>query len=618
MTTTMWFVAGVFSILFIVWFAVRLYNGINDGGGMLIHTRRGALVLAAVIAAVCCWVSFGKGVTAEYSPGGGDSDSSVTAAADTSPEADPSSVPTEDPNDFAPRFNFSERSLNELLADFPDRTFSENSLFSLRKDRIAAQMPYLSWQFDDAVNFPLTKILDKLDLINSGELQGEELQALIDEVMNDIQIEVMRNPVMGDMIIRAMAKIPAIYRNNSEKIDELIAMCDEYYAKKEGGVEGLMWFTLVVNNQVLVTDEYRETVGAYAVAYLRMLSATSITKRTSTLHWCLPPMTELDDNFSRTVESNVEDSLEAILLVYRNKENGKETVAAGINLYDQRIEIYSPQVTPEPTPEPTATPGPQETPGPHETPKPSSPPKETPEPTPTPTPTSTPAPTPTPTATPAPTPTPTLAPTYSFTALYRIEGTTAGHEWKTEQLTGFKSGDEKYYKYASPLPGYRTTKVEVIQQSEKDLIKKSLDSLTAKFTDHDIVVVIWCKPNGTDKPGPKDPNDLWEDPGGAGNGDGLDTPEPTAPPDLGQDESNPPIVTPTSPPAINTPPGKNDDYVDNGDNPFTSPTPVKPQKPVIDPGTTPGGTTPGTSGTPSAPTTGNGDGIDNVGAPVKP
>lgn len=571
MTTTMWFVAGVFSILFIVWFAVRLYNGIKDNGGMLIHTRRGALVLAAVIAAVCCWVSFGKGVTAEYSPGGGDSDSSVTTAADTSPEADLSPVPTEDPNDFAPRFNFSERSLNELLADFPDRTFCENSLFSLRKDRVAAQMPYLSWQFDDAVNFPLIKILDKLDLINSGELQGEELQALIDEVMNDIQIEVMRNPVMGDMIIRAMAKIPAIYRNNSEKIDELIAMCDEYYAKKEGGVEGLMWFTLVVNNQVLVTDEYRETVGAYAVAYLRMLSATSITKRTSTLHWCLPPMTELDDNFSRTVESNVEDSLEAILLVYRNKENGKETVAAGINLYDQRIEIYGPQVTPEPTPEPTPDP----TPGPTATPKPSSPPKETPGPTPTPTPTSTPAPTstPTPTATPAPTPTPTLTPTYSFTALYRIEGTTAGHEWKTEQLTGFKSGDEKYYKYAPPLPGYYTTKVEVIQRSEKDLTKKSLDSLTAKFTDHDIVVVIWCKPNGTDKPGPKDPNDLWEGPGGAGNGDGLDPPESTTPPDLGQDESNPPIVTPP-PPVITSRP--NTDYEDNNVPPPTDPIPTQP------------------------------------------
>lgn len=171
-------------------------------------------------------------------------------------------------------------------------------------------------------------------------------------------------------------------------------------------------------------------------------------------------------------------------------------------------------------------------------------------------------------------------PTYSIRVGYRIEGTTPGHEWHApDGGSGFKSGDTYGTLTYPQLPGYHVTRYEIVSGKTSDFISISNISLKAKFTDHSISVMIWYEPNPGSTPGPKDPDDLWEDPGGGGDNDddGPGTVQPTQPPDLPYNTPTP-TPTPTPKPTPTPAPTPTDDpFKDNVDPPATDPIPVQSQ-----------------------------------------
>lgn len=353
-TIKRWIVAGVFilaAVGFWIGFAIQSNNNQGDTGRF-------------------------PSTTASPSPS---ASATPTASPSPSPSAEPDNDPYDPENDF-PLIDIDEIRRDDFRAEFPDHIFSGNSLWDRGDERITAIKAAMkaagksnkiindldagktsTHGMGDAVNFPITKLTEKLKEINSGKLSEDELEALYAEVMHDLEAEIIKNPAMGEMFLKGFSKVPSIMKLNGDAITEMLKMFEDARERTSDPIGLSYWLRGDAKDptKVYVSDEYVDVIARYVIITLRHCEANGITVRTSTHNWVLVTDGNTKDNTINALaypdEADYQESQEALLLVYYGKET--ERVAMGINIWDQRLEIYEPtQPKPDPSTEPSDPP----------------------------------------------------------------------------------------------------------------------------------------------------------------------------------------------------------------------------------------------------------------------
>lgn len=591
--THLWVIAVVLTALAaLFWLRYQRSTLVTNNFVPRVIGRRLVLAWAATLAAVFFWAMFvwqsNSALDRQNDPGSTSPNPSAstqpTESESPTPSAEPSDEPYDPENDF-PLIDIDEIRRDDFRAEFPDHEFNGNSLWDRGHERIAAIKAAMKaagkenliindrdtgkpsvHAMGDAVNFPITKLTEKLSAIQSGKLSEEELEALYAEVMHDLEVEIIKNPTMGEMFLQGFAKSSSIMKLNGDAINEMLQMFEDARAKADDPIGLSYWLRGDPKNptKIYTSDEYVDVIARYVIITLRHCEASGITVRTSTHNWALKTDGNTKDNtinaLAYTEEADYQESQEALLVVFYGKE--AERVAMGINIWDQRLEIYEP-TQPKPvdtTPPPvTTTPPPQQTP----------PPKQTPPP-------------PVHTPTPTPTPTPKL---YNLYVEHRVAGENT--LLKSCSESGFAAGAE-YTHGIHWYSGYKFSNITVTraagngvnysQDHTRTNINADPDKSTfgGAFTDHDIYIVVWYVkiPDGQ---GAKDPNKVIDHPLINGPIDGNSDVE----------VSEPPMVTErptwTQPPVVTAPPPKPGNN-ENIDPPPTDPVPVH-SSTVVDPGT---------------------------------
>ncbi len=307
----------------------------------------------------------------------------------------------------------------------------------------------------DAFNFPYSTV-EK----GKTKYSEEDIQQMIEETRE----EIMRNPVMLDMLLQGMKEMKltdgtSVYDLNADWVGDYLAMYDEYgvgafvtyhtrYWERYGfelphdGEDVDQWRALHPNapdptdddlelipldeSSTVVTSSTsaygrqgrvtEKPVGAYklyvtdyhiltakrALTWLDRCAVIGVETYSTTKHYPLNSTQNANDvrTYLNTDKDYV-DKQPALVFSVMTKDEKKQLLF-GFNVYDMRLEIFERTAKPvQPEKNPTPKPQPTPVPGPTPTPTP------TPTPVPVPTPTPTPDPTPTPTPTPDPTPDPT-------------------------------------------------------------------------------------------------------------------------------------------------------------------------------------------------------------------
>lgn len=307
----------------------------------------------------------------------------------------------------------------------------------------------------DAVTFPFSTVAkDKKDYSKED----------IEKMYGELKEEIMRNPVMGDMVLQGMAYMAltdgttvkdlnddwvkdflAIYDekgcgafvtyhtrywerygielpHDGEDVDqwradhpnapeptqadlELIPVDDTSVPTPDSSIAGSYGRQGLVaesrtGNKLFVTDYYVDSAKRI-LAWLDRCTIEGVETYATSVHW---PLNSTENaNKVRTYRNEDKDYIDkqpALIFSVKVKDSSKQ-ILFGFNIYDMRLEIFERTATPVKA-DPEPKPQPKPSPSPNPTPNP------TPVPVPTPTPTPTPNPTPTPDPTPpGPTPTPT-------------------------------------------------------------------------------------------------------------------------------------------------------------------------------------------------------------------
>lgn len=314
----------------------------------------------------------------------------------------------------------------------------------------------------DAVTFPFSTV----------EAGKKKYNEDIDQMYAELQEEIMRNPVMGDMVLQGMQYMfltdnTSIADLNDGWVDDFESTYDTYgigafityhtrYWEKYGfelphdGEDVNAWreahpdapnpteddLQLIVdedntptptttaygrqrqsNNttvryKLFVTDYYVGTAKRI-LTFLDRCAIQGVKTYSTARHW--PLNSALNANQVRTYmneDNSYVDKQPALIFCVLTKD-GTRQILFGFNIYDMRLEIFertSTLVTPDPDPTPRPNPDPTPTPDPDPTPRPDPDPTPNPDPTPTPDPDPTPRPDPDPTPTPVPNPTPIPVP----------------------------------------------------------------------------------------------------------------------------------------------------------------------------------------------------------------
>ena len=352
-----------------------------------------------------------------------------------------------------------EQMYTEYLRDFLDSSMPN------RNDERTKAASLVGWgktegaKMYDAVSFPFSTV-------QKGK--KEYTQEDIDKMYEELQEEIMRNPVVGDMLIQGMAYMSLTDKTtvkdlNEDWVNDFLAMYDEYgcgyfityhtrYWEKYGfelphdGEDVAAWRAEHPNapdpteadlELIPLDDEEIPTptttiAGAYgregkvakpagiyklyvteyyarsakrALAWLDRCSCEGVETYSTSIHW--PLNSTSNANKVRTYRNENKEYVEKLpaLCFSVLTKDSKKQLLFGFNIYDMRLEIFERTSKPvSPDPEPEKK---QPTPTPDPTPNP----KPTPTPVPVPVPDPDPDPDPTPTPTPDPTPTPTPDPT---------------------------------------------------------------------------------------------------------------------------------------------------------------------------------------------------------------
>lgn len=220
-----------------------------------------------------------------------------------------------------------------------------------RREAVAA----VGGQFE----FPVSIPFEDFEALKSGKATPEQLQA----ALHAIQVKIMTDPIYQDQMYQGYIMFPeeAISLNQwlpiwKDDLDGIFANEDTLYR----GINGML-----NNDATAQTDEVFYN-GVRAAMMLDFMKVTGVEAAESAHNWMLPITTNASD--TRTVESSVQESSSALILVARYKlsdgTEGEVAIKIGFNLYDQRLELFDPKVPvksepadSEPEPEDTNPPG---------------------------------------------------------------------------------------------------------------------------------------------------------------------------------------------------------------------------------------------------------------------
>lgn len=212
---------------------------------------------------------------------------------------------------------------NNLVVDLDRLNLPNNS-----REFIDYSMPNRSEErveksgFSDAVSMPFKDKSEK---------------ALYEELKD----EILRNPVLGDMVARGLSSLKADGKTVVEWnpwIKDFIGKTDQAMKldliQKPRGME--IWLTCTGDGTILVTEKYfRYAAGLDAI--LDRLVKVGIDNPKSVENYCLP-LVVLASN-TRTEKADYQEDKEAFILKYVRKD-GKVEFIIGFNLKDKRIEIF--------------------------------------------------------------------------------------------------------------------------------------------------------------------------------------------------------------------------------------------------------------------------------------
>ena len=309
-----------------------------------------------------------------------------------------------------------EDSLSKMYSDF-SKVFLDNSMPNQNAARTSAASK-VGWGKDstskmfDAVSFPFEAV------------SAEKKEYTDEDILNmyrELQEEIMRNPVFGDMFAQGLKKLElqdgtSVAELNKAWLDEFEAKYNEFgcdyfvtyhtnYWLKYGfelphdneNIES--WKTAHPNAPefkesdlelvskdgkpvVYVTDEYVD-YAKRMLCWLDRVSCLGVREYSTIKHW--PLNSELNANLVRTYENmdkGYVDSYPALTFSVELKD-GRRQLLFGFNIYDKRFEIYEP-TEPDPvnpTLPPETSPVPETTTVIETTPEPTTVPETTPEPT---------------------------------------------------------------------------------------------------------------------------------------------------------------------------------------------------------------------------------------------
>ena len=343
--------------------------------------------------------------------------------------------------------NLDQETLDKMFLNF-SRDFLDSSMPNKNGKRTVAASK-VGWgnkgdRLYDAVSFPFSSVKANKKAYNKADLEA---------MYKDLQEEIMRNPVMGDMILQGMKELSLsdgtkVYDLNATWAKDFLKFYSQYgcgafltyhtqYWEKNGfelphdGEDVEAWkqahpnapsynaedLNLVGGSKTpkLFVTEYYANTAKRILAWLERCNLEGVRTYATTKHF---PLKNVEDaNAVRTYlnkDKSYVDNEPALTFSVKLKD--KKEFLFGFNIYDKRFEIFEPQKQIKKTKSKDKEPVPDKKKRKKDIPDPDPVPKDDPVPNPDrvpkpdPTPTPTPNPTPTPTPTPNPTPTPTPGP----------------------------------------------------------------------------------------------------------------------------------------------------------------------------------------------------------------
>ena len=229
------------------------------------------------------------------------------------------------------------------------REFLDSSMPIRNAERVR-----LSGNIGTALTFPFTSA-------SQQDGQSYSSEVIQDWWNNELFQEILRNPVYGVAVARALAELK--FSDNTTLgdlnpwINELIAKYDSFFT--EGGHGNSDFLTKETESgPILVDDEYRY----YAVGLCFLLSRfspTEVRRVYAERHWGLKPANDLAAEMIRAEVFEEPEDRDA-LVAYLNSKSGNPMLAIAFNVHDKRPMIPGKKPKPEETTVTETTP--QETP----------------------------------------------------------------------------------------------------------------------------------------------------------------------------------------------------------------------------------------------------------------
>lgn len=181
--------------------------------------------------------------------------------------------------------------------------------------------------FSDAVSFPFKS--------KSADQAYEELQE-----------EILRNPVVCDMVIRGLKDLELASGNTTGDLNpwmqKFVSKMDDAMNRKAHPRGNEIWLERFKDGgDILVTKEYRRT-AAMAVVLLDRFHNDGIVKKPTKLNYCLPLIAE--GSITRTKLADYQENRDALSLSFIRKD-GKTELTIGFNIHDKRFELFGSAVT---------------------------------------------------------------------------------------------------------------------------------------------------------------------------------------------------------------------------------------------------------------------------------
>lgn len=346
---TVLFPVAIIATLLLALFGTRAITGAISKAPRKVMFKRAMAVILAVALTGSSWAGWFGTAGPKAEPAAlPDGEPLVATAAATEPKDEP-----------IPPVNLTELQVEQFLKDYSTLADWEEMVASGNDVRKAAIRAF-GVDFTDPLYMPLADWLDKVDQILSKDLTNEQKEEQLKQLRHDVYQSIIKNPVLGDAWAQCLSGIPLVAENNPW-LAEFAAQNDEYYARPNPtkdsdlpvGLDNWLEWTDVSKTQLKVNQHYA-TVAVKICTVLEYFEFQGVTTRTSARNWCQSIQGE--DSRTRAQEAKYQENRKSLLLVYVGKD-GKEIIALGVNLYDQRP-MYFDKTTPvTPIPE-----QPQETP----------------------------------------------------------------------------------------------------------------------------------------------------------------------------------------------------------------------------------------------------------------